>query len=333
VHLREPGLSYKETVAAGTAAAARGGFSVVCAMPNVNPAPDSFENLARMQEILRRDACVRVIPVGCITKAREGRALADLEALAQHVCAFSDDGSGVADNGLMREAMRRIAAFDGLVAAHCEDTRYEGNASEWRQIERDLSLVEETKCRYHVCHLSTREGLALVREAKRAGLPVTCETAPHYLTLTAADRDADTDGRFHMNPPLRPAADCDAMVEGLADGAIDCLATDHAPHTLADKRAGAMGVIGLETAFPVVYTALVRRGLLTLPRLINAMSVAPRRIFHLGGGEIAVGEAADLTLLDLGDEYVIDPSTFASLGRNTPFAGWKVWGRTMRGTD
>lgn len=330
VHLREPGFSGKETIATGTASAVRAGVSVVCAMPNLDPAPDTPEHLERELALIRRDARCRVAPLGCLTMGRAGREPAALEALAPHVCAFSDDGSGVADDGVMRACMQRIAAFDGLVAAHCEDLRYEGNASEWRMIERDLGLVQETGCRYHVCHLSTREGLELIRGAKRSGLPVSCETAPHYLTLTAESRAEDADGRFHMNPPLRSAADRAALIEGLADGSVDCIATDHAPHTRADKARGAMGIVGMETAFPVVYTRLVRTGLVSLERVIDAMSVRPRALFRLGGGRVEAGCPAELALLELDETYTLRAEDFATRSRSTPFESWRVQGRVLR---
>ncbi len=329
VHLREPGFSEKETIAAGTASARRAGVSVVCPMPNLKPAPDTLEHLEQELRLVRRDAECRVVPVGCLTMERAGHEPAALEELAPHVCAFSDDGSGVRDTGVMRECMQRIAAFDGLVAAHCEDPCREGNASEWRMIERDIALVQETGCRYHVCHLSTKESLELVREAKRSHLPVSCETAPHYLTLTESDRAGDTDGRFHMNPPLRSHEDREALIEGLSDGSIDCIATDHAPHTREDKLRGAMGIVGMETAFPVVYTRLVKTGLVSLERVIDAMSVRPRSLFRLGGGRIAAGEPAELALIDLQDCYTIHACDFATKGRSTPFEGWRVYGRVL----
>ena len=330
VHLREPGFSEKETIAAGTAAAKRAGVSVCCPMPNLDPAPDTLAHLEAELALIRRDAQVRVVPVGCLTMGRAGKEPADLEAMAPYVCAFSDDGSGVADTAVMRECMKRIAAFDGLVTAHCEFKGYRGNASEWRMIKRDIKLVRETGCRYHVCHLSTRESLELVREAKAEGLPVTCETAPHYLLLCDDARREDTDGRFIMNPPLRSLEDQRAMVAGLADGSIDCIATDHAPHTPADKARGAMGIVGMETAFPVLFTDLVNRGFVSFARLIDAMSVRPRDIFRLGGGRIEPGQPAELALLDLNAGYAIDPGEFASKGRNTPFEGWPVKGRVTK---
>ena len=326
VHLREPGFSEKETIRTGTLAAKRAGYDAVCAMPNLAPPPDTPEHLAAELACIRRDAAVRVFPVGCLTMGRKGREPAALEALSGEVCAFSDDGSGVMDDGVMRECMERIRAFDGLVAAHCEDTRFESRAAEWKMIERDIKLVAETGCRYHVCHLSTRESLALVREAKKDGLPVSCETAPHYLVLDRSMREGDPDGRYHMNPPLREKDDCEALIEGLCDGSIDCIATDHAPHTAADKQKGAMGIVGMETAFPVLYTKLVREGRVPLERIADAMCVRPREIFRLPAPESLIG-------IELGTPYTLRASDFATMGRNTPFDGWTVWGRVLHDFD
>ena len=347
VHLREPGFLYKETVASGTAAAAHGGFTTVFAMPNLSPTPDSREHLALQLEAIRRDARIRVLPYGTITVGERGEELADLEGLAPDVVAFSDDGRGVQDRGMMREAMLRAKALGKLIVAHCEDNsllrggvihdgpyaRANGipgicSESEWRQVERDLELVAETGCAYHVCHVSTKESVGLLREAKRAGLDVTAETGPHYLTMT--DADLRDEGRFKMNPPLREAADRDALLEGVADGTLDMIATDHAPHAAEEKakglRGSLMGVVGLETAFPVLYTELVLKGLLPLRRVIDAMTVAPARRFGLAGGELKVGAPADLFAVDLEKWYTIDPSRFLSMGRATPFEGLRVAG-------
>ena len=347
VHLREPGRPDKETIRTGTLAAARGGYTLVCAMPNLDPVPDTPEHLAREEAILRRDAVVTVLPYGAITLGREGRELVDLHALKGRCCAFSDDGSGIQSEALMRRAMVTAAREGVILAAHCEDTsllnggyihdgryaRAHGHKgicseSEWGPIRRDLLLCEETLCRYHVCHVSTKESVALIREAKRRGVPVTCETAPHYLIL--CEDDLQEDGRFKMNPPLRTAADRDALVEGLRDGTIDAVATDHAPHTAAEKALGladsAMGIVGLETAFPVLYTKLVRTGLVPLDRLLDALSGAPRRIFGLPGGSVGCGARADLAVLDLDAPYRIDSRTFLSKGKATPFDGWEVRG-------
>ncbi|MCR5276268.1 MAG: dihydroorotase [Bacteroidales bacterium] len=346
-HLREPGQPEKETIRTGTLAAARGGYSIVCAMPNLDPVPDCPENLAVQQAIIDRDAVVPVRPYASITRGRRGKELVDLRELNLDCVAFSDDGSGVQDETLMATAMRRAARIDAIIAAHCEDNSllnggyiHDGrycaehshkgicSESEWGPIKRDLALCEQYGCHYHVCHISTAESVALIRDAKARGVRVTCETAPHYLTL--CDDDLQEDGRFKMNPPLRSAADRDAILEGLLDGTIDCIATDHAPHTAEQKSKGlagsAMGVVGLETSFPVLYTKLVRTGILPLERLLALMSDAPRRIFSLGG-PLRVGGTADLVLIDLEDSYRIDPDTFFSKGHSTPFAGMEVYGR------
>ena len=346
VHLREPGFSYKETVFSGTAAAAAGGYTAVCAMPNLNPVPDSLERLQAQLDIIRRDAKVRVYPYGAITRDERGESLADLSTLAPHVPGFSDDGRGVQSESVMRRAMALAKELNRPIAAHCEDESvlqkgwavHDGNfarthglpgndpASEWRQVERDLRLVEETGCRYHVCHVSTKESVALIRAAKAAGLPVTCETGPHYLIL--CDEDLLDEGRFKMNPPIRSAADRDALVEGLLDGTVDCIATDHAPHSAEEKARGLRGslngVVGLECAFPVLYTELVKTGKVPLETILNALCVNPRRIFGLPGGRIEAGQIADLTVLDLNRPGVIDSGSFRSLGRATPFDGWGV---------
>ena len=346
VHLREPGFSYKETVATGTAAAAAGGYTALCAMPNLNPVPDSPERLRAELEAIGRDAAVRVYPYGAITRGEKGEELADLAALAPHVPGFSDDGRGVQSRERMRRAMELAKELDRPIVAHCEDESLltggwcvhdgafaqkhglPGNdpASEWRQVERDLQLVRETGCRYHVCHVSTRESVALIRAAKAEGLPVTCETGPHYLVL--CDEDLEDDGRFKMNPPIRSAADREALVEGLLDGTVDCVATDHAPHSAEEKAKGLRGslngVVGLECAFPVLYTNLVETGIVPLETILNALCVNPRRIFGLPGGSVAEHMPADLAVLDLNRPHVIDSGSFRSLGRATPFDGWGV---------
>ena len=349
VHLREPGFSYKETVATGTAAGARGGYTALCAMPNLNPPPDTPEHLEAEREAIRRDARIRVYPYGCITMGQTGRgAVTDLEALSRAgAVAFSDDGKGVQQEERMREAMERAAALGQMIVAHCEDESlltggwiHEGgyaaahghkgisSESEWKQVERDLKLAEETGCRYHVCHVSTRESVELIRQAKARGVQVTCETGPHYLVL--CDEDLQEDGRFKMNPPLRGKEDRDALVAGLLDGTVDMIATDHAPHSAEEKGRGLekslMGIVGLETAFPVLYTHLVLPGILTLEQLVERMAVRPRQVFGLPGG-LEPGQPADLAVLELTEEYEIDPGTFLSMGRATPFAGWKVRGR------
>lgn len=346
VHLREPGFSYKETVFSGTSAAAAGGYTAVCAMPNLKPVPDSREHLDAQLDIIRRDARVHVYPYGAITCGEAGQTLADMAAMAPDVAGFSDDGKGVQSESMMRRAMELAKQLDKPIVAHCEDEALlqkgwsvhdgtfarahglVGNASEseWRQVERDLDLVRETGCRYHVCHISTKESVALIRKAKAEGLPVTCETGPHYLVL--CDEDLLDEGRFRMNPPIRSAADRDALLEGLLDGTVDCIATDHAPHSAEEKARGLAGslngIVGLECAFPVLYTQLVRTGAVPIETLLNALCVNPRRIFRLSGGDIAPGEAADLTVLDLNRPHIINSADFRSLGRATPFDGWGV---------
>ena len=351
VHLREPGFSYKETIATGTAAAAAGGYTLVCAMPNLNPAPDTAATLAVQRELIAREAVVKVVPYGCITRGqRGGGELADLAAMAPSVVGFSDDGRGVQDDETMRRAMVEAARLGKPIVAHCEvnellrggyihdgdycrahGPRGISSESDWRQVERDLRLVAETGCRYHVCHVSTKESVELVRQAKAAGLAVSCETAPHYLLL--CDEDLQEEGRWKMNPPLRSRADRAALVEGSQDGTIEVIATDHAPHSAEEKSRGlersAMGIVGLECAFGVLYTGLVRTGVVTLERLVELMSVNPRRLFGFGGG-LRPGEAADFTVLDLDTPYAIDPERFRSKGRATPFAGRTVTGRAVR---
>lgn len=347
VHLREPGFPQKETIATGTAAAAHGGYTTVCSMPNLNPAPDTPEHLEEQLALIRRDAVVRVKPYASITLGQRGCGeLVDFAALAPLVAGFSDDGRGVQSEELMEEAMRRAAAVDRPIVAHCEvDELLRGgyihdgvycrehghrgisSESEWRQVERDIALAERTGCQYHVCHVSTKESVALVRTARARGLRVSCETGPHYLLL--CDEDLQEEGRFKMNPPLRSREDREALIEGIVDGTIEVIATDHAPHTAEEKSRGlersAMGIVGLETAFPLLYTYLVKRGVITLERLVELMSVNPRRIFNLEGG-LETGAPADFTVLDLGTRCRIDPATFRSKGHATPFAGWEVEG-------
>ena len=349
VHFREPGYTYKETIRTGSMAAARGGYGVVCAMPNLHPVPDSPENLAVEQAAIDKDAVVTVLPYGAITRGRKGLQLVDFAALKGRCVAFSDDGSGVQDEALMLRAMEAAAREDVILAAHCEDNTllrggyiHEGrycaahghkgicSESEWGPIRRDLALCARTGCRYHVCHVSTRKSVELIRDAKARGVRVTCETAPHYLTL--CEDDLREEGRFKMNPPLRSADDREALIEGLADGTIDAIATDHAPHTAAEKARGlagsAMGIVGLETSFPVLYTSLVLTGRLGLERLVELISGSPRRIFRLGGG-LAPGLPADLAVLDLDEEFTIDSRNFLSMGKSTPFDGWKVRGKVL----
>lgn len=349
VHFREPGYSYKETILSGSLCAARGGYTSVCTMPNLNPAPDSPDSIAVQQEIIDRDAVIEVRPYATITKGRAGKELVDFKSLKDRCIAFSDDGSGVQDDALMSEAMKEAAAQGCIIAAHCEDNTllrggyiHDGrycaehghkgicSESEWGQIARDLKLAEQTGCRYHVCHISTAESVQLIREAKARGVNVTCETGPHYLVL--CDEDLQEDGRFKMNPPLRSAADRDALIEGIKDGTIDAIATDHAPHSAEEKSRGlsgsAMGVVGLETAFAVLYTHLVRKGVISLEKLVELMSTSPRRIFGMEG-EIKEGAAADLTVIDLERSYTIDSSEFLSMGKASPFEGMEVQGRVV----
>ena len=343
VHLREPGFSYKETIASGTRAAAHGGYTAVCAMPNLNPVPDSGEHLAVQEAAIAAGAVIHVYPYGAITVGEQGEALADLAALAPRVCGFSDDGRGVQARAMMEAAMVEAKALGKVIAAHCEDNsllrggyihdgqyaRAHGHKgicseSEWGPIARDLELAARTGCKYHVCHISTKESVELIRQAKKSGVDVTCETGPHYLVLD--DSCLREDGRFKMNPPLRDRSDREALVEGLRDGTIDMIATDHAPHSAEEKARGlaksAMGVVGIETAFPVVYTYLVKPGLVPLETVVNALTVNPRTRFGLPLGE-------DFSVWDLEDRYVIDPETFLSLGRATPFAGMEVQGRNL----
>ena len=346
VHLREPGFSYKETIRTGTLAAAHGGFAHVAAMPNLDPVPDCAAALAVQRAIIEKDALVHLHPYGAVSVGEKGERLADLEGLAPGVIAFSDDGRGVQSESLMREAMTRCHALGKILAAHCEDNsllhggyihdgayaRAHGHRgicseSEWGPIARDLRLAEQTGCAYHVCHVSTKESVALIRAAKRRGVDVTCETAPHYLTFT--DEDLQEDGRFKMNPPLRAREDRDALIEGLLDGTIDMLVTDHAPHSREEKARGleksAMGVVGLETSFAASYTALVQTGILPLEKLVDLMHGAPMRRFGCGT-ELAEGQPADLTAFDLTKTYTVDPETFLTMGRATPFAGHALTG-------
>ena len=348
VHLREPGFSYKETVETGTLAAARGGYTAVCPMPNLSPVPDSREHLAPELEAIERRAAVRVVPYGAITRGQGGGELSDMEALAPYVAGFSDDGRGVQDEDVMRRAMERAKKLGKLIVAHCEDNRllrpvgciHEGayarahglpgisSESEWRQLERDLRLVRETGCAYHMCHVSTKESVALLRRAKGSGLDVTAETAPHYLLLN--DSMLRDEGRFKMNPPVRSEADRQALLEGIRDGTIDMIATDHAPHAAQEKSRGLrdslMGVSGLEAAFPVLYTGLVKTGELSLERLMELMCTAPRRRFGIPGGTDP-GDEADFCVVDLNEKFTIDSGRFLSMGKATPFDGQEVWGK------
>ena len=352
VHLREPGFPYKETIATGSLACARGGYTVVCAMPNLNPVPDSPEHLAVEEDIIRRDAVIRVLPYGSITRGQKGEGeLTDMAALAGRVCGFSDDGRGVKTAETMRAAMERCRAADSIISAHCEelslippgagihDGQYAArhglpgipSESETAQIRRDIALARETGCRYHVCHVSAAASVAAIRAAKAERVDITCETAPHYLLLCDEDLPEDPlapdSGRFKMNPPLRGRKDREALLEGLLDGTIDCIATDHAPHSAEEKSRGltgsAMGIVGIETAFPLLYTHLVETGKVPLALLIDRLCVRPRARFRLGGG-IGVGDRLEMTVFDLQADTVVDPADFVSKGKATPFAGWPL---------
>ncbi|MBQ8403284.1 MAG: dihydroorotase [Clostridia bacterium] len=349
VHLREPGFLSKETIKSGTLAAARGGYANVCSMPNLNPCPDTLEHLRLQLDAIEKDALVNVIPYGTITMGEKGEELSEMDAMAPYIAAFSDDGRGVQSDDMMRAAMKKAKALGKLIAAHCEDNSllrggyiHDGeyaaahghrgicSESEWAQVARDIELVRETGVSYHVCHISTKETVELIRNAKKEGLSVTCETGPHYLTMT--DADLQEDGRFKMNPPIRSEEDRQALLAGLLDGTIDMIATDHAPHTAEEKGRGLekslMGVVGLETAFPVLYTDLVKTGIAPLSVIINAMSTAPAKRFGLEGGEIKVGEKANFCVFDLEKEYIINSAEFLSMGKATPFEGKKVFGRS-----
>ncbi len=346
VHFREPGFSYKETILQGSMAAAHGGYTAVCTMPNLCPAPDSAEHLAEQTAIIKRDACIHVYPYGCITVGSLGKELADMAGMAKDVIAFSDDGKGVQSDAMMEAAMREAKSLHKIIAAHCEDEQYSTGVvhdstyarrhnipartsqDEWRQLERDLNLVAKTGCAYHVCHVSCKESVELLRQAKASCLDVTAETAPHYLILT--DEDMWGDARMKMAPPLRSRADRDAMVEALCDGTVDMVATDHAPHSKEEKMKGLvkapMGVVGLECAFPVLYTELVTTGILSLEMLVHRMAIAPRQRFGIGGGT-EIGQSADFTVFDLHTEGRVNAHEFLSKGHITPFHG-----RLVRGT-
>lgn len=343
VHFREPGFSYKETIASGSAAAAHGGYTAVCTMPNLSPVPDCAEHLKAQLDAIDKSAVIKVIPYGAITVGEKGEELSDMESMADNVCAFSDDGRGVQNDSMMREAMAKAKRLGKIIAAHCEDNsllfggyihdgeyakahghRGISSESEYRQIERDLRLAEETGCAYHVCHISTKESVELIRQAKARGVDVTSETAPHYLVL--CDEDMQEDGRFKMNPPLRSREDKQALIEGIKDGTIDMIATDHAPHSAEEKGRGLekslMGVVGLETAFPVLYTELVKKNIITLERLVELMSFKPKERFGIDTG-------CDFAVFGIDEPYKTDPNEFLSMGRATPFAGREVFGRCL----
>lgn len=347
VHFREPGFGYKETIGSGSMAAAAGGYTAVCTMPNLNPAPDSVEHLLLQKDIIDKTSKIKIYPLATITKGQKGGGeLVDFASLRQAI-AFSDDGRGVQSEELMREAMRQVALIDGIIVAHCEvdelvrggyihDGEYCKNnnhrgicsQSEWQQIERDVRLSKETGCRYHVCHISTKESVDIIRRAKADGVRVTCETAPHYLILT--DDDLREEGRFKMNPPLRSKADREALIEGIKDGTIDVIATDHAPHSDEEKSRGlalsAFGIVGLETAFALLHTYFVKTGIISWEKLIDLMSVAPRKIFGIEGG-LAEGQPADITVIDPCKKWTIDPRDFLSKGKATPFENYEVYGK------
>ena len=343
VHLREPGFSYKETIATGSAACARGGYTDVCAMANLNPVPDCMENLEVQRKLIRDTACIRVHPYGAITVGEQGRELAKLQEMAPYVAGFSDDGRGVQNDDMMRSAMKQAKALGKIIVAHCEVNEllhggyiHDGvycaahghkgicSASEYLQIQRDLELAEETGCAYHVCHVSTKESVELIRQAKARGVDVTCETGPHYLVMD--ENDLQEDGWFKMNPPLRSTEDREALIAGVLDGTIDVIATDHAPHSAEEKSRGlagsAFGIVGIETAFPLLYTKFVKTGIMTMEKLVELLCVNPRKRFGLPVGN-------DFTLWDLSEEFTVDPEEFLSKGRATPFAGWKLFGRCV----
>lgn len=349
VHLREPGFSYKETIASGSRAAARGGFTLVCSMPNLNPVPDSVENLKREQDIIDSDAVIKVMPYASITKGEKGQELVDFGRLADKCFAFSDDGKGVQNADMMRRAMEKAKAAGKAIVAHCEDesllcggyihdgeyARLHGHkgissASEYRQVARDVELVRATGVQYHVCHISTKETVDIVRKAKAEGLSVSCETGPHYLAF--CDMDLQDEGRFKMNPPIRSAADRDALIKGIKDGTIEVIATDHAPHSRREKTKGlagsSMGVVGLETSFAAVNTYMVQAGHISLEKLVEIMSINPRKIFGLDRG-IKIGQKADFTVVDTQKQWVVDPADFVSAGKFTPFEGVKLTGDVL----
>ena len=343
VHFREPGFSYKETMASGSAASARGGYTHVCTMPNLNPVPDSVAHLQEQLDIIERDACIHVYPYGAITVGEKGEELADLEGMAPNVLGFSDDGRGVQSDEMMRQAMLRAKALDKVIGAHCEvnellrggyihDGEYAKahghrgicSESEWAQIARDLELVKEIGCKYHVCHISTKESVEIIRKAKAEGVDVTCETGPHYLVMD--DSQLEENGWFKMNPPIRGKEDKEALLAGLLDGTIDMIATDHAPHSLEEKSRGleksAFGIVGIETAFPALYTLLVKPGILSMERLKEVLVTKPRERFGIPMGEC-------FSVWDLNAQETVDPDKFLSKGKATPFAGWTLYGKCM----
>lgn len=344
VHLREPGFFYKESIATGTAAAAHGGYTAVCSMPNLNPVPDNLASLNEQLQIIQKTAKINVYPYAAVTVGEKGEKLSDLDGLAPYVCGFSDDGKGVQSTEMMQSAMQKIKTLGKVLAAHCEDETYLSGgyirageyaqlhghkgidpASEFMQVRRDLSLAEKTGVKYHVCHVSTKESVVAIREAKKRGVDVTCETAPHYLVLT--ENDLQEDGRFKMNPPLGNEEDRKALIEGIQDGTIDMIATDHAPHSAEEKARGLQGspfgIVGLETAFPILYTHLVKTGIISVKRLAEMLCIKPRERFSLPLSK------ADYTIFEIGKKYKIDSNTFLSKGRSTPFDGAEVYGKCL----
>ena len=343
VHFRQPGFSYKETIQSGSLAAARGGYTAVCTMPNLNPVPDCFENLKQQLDIIETDAVINVYPYGSITVGQKGEQLSNFDEMNAQAIAFSDDGRGVQSEALMRQAMLKAKSLGKIIVAHCEDNSllhggyihkgeyaekhgHKGicSESEWKPIERDLALAKETGCAYHVCHISCKESVELIRKAKAEGVDVTCETAPHYLVLD--DSDLMEDGKFKMNPPLRSKADREALIEGIIDGTIDMIATDHAPHSAEEKSKGleksAFGIVGIETAFPVLYTKLVKEGIITLERLVELLAVNPRRRFN-------IPLANDYSVWNLEEKITVDPAEFLSMGKATPFEGTELFGKNI----
>ena len=349
VHLRTPGFEYKETIETGTLSAARGGFTHVCSMPNLNPVPDSVEHLALQLDAIENGAKIAVYPYGSITVGQKGEELSDFEGMAPNIIAFSDDGRGVQDDAMMKSAMKKAKALDKMIVAHCEvnDLLFGGyihdgeyaklhghrgicSESEWKQIVRDIELAKETGVRYHVCHISAKESVEVIRQAKNDGVSITCETAPHYLIFN--DMDLQEHARFKMNPPIRSEEDRLALVEGILDGTIDVIATDHAPHSEEEKTRGLekslMGVVGLETSFPAMYTYFVRSGKITMEHLMKLMHDNAKARFGIGG-EVAVGNKADFTLFDVSEKYTVNPEDFATKGRFTPFEGVELYGKCV----
>ena len=343
VHFREPGFSYKETIFSGSLAAAHGGYTAVCTMPNLDPVPDTKAHLKEQLDLIKQDGLIHIYPYGSITMSSKGEALSEMKAMAQQVIGFTDDGKGVQRDDMMRAAMKQAKQLNKLIVAHCEvndllnggyihdgdyarENHHRGicSESEWKQVERDLALVKETGCAYHVCHISTKESVELIRKAKAQGLNVTCETAPHYLLID--DSYLQEDGRYKMNPPLRDRSDREALIAGIQDGTIDMIATDHAPHSEEEKSKGldgsSFGIVGLETAFPLLYTYLVKENIISLEKLLQLLVTNPRKRFR-------IPMTTDFSIWDMRQSYLIDPEEFQSQGKSTPFAGWKVWGKCM----